>query len=86
MRRVINYRNRDISLSDEKIRLFEELSGYRFDESHIDQYLLNDTDKEGLEPFNFDFDEIASRFSVEEIERIVDEYLDFEIELRDNRQ
>lgn len=86
MNRKINYRNRVLSLNEEKLRLFEELSGGGLSTAHIDQYLLNDTDKEGLEPFNIDFDKIASRYSVEQIEQIVDEYLDFEIRLRDDRK
>ena len=76
------YRGRELAFDMGKIRMFEVLSGFSFDTSCIDQYLLNETDKKNIDPFNTDYDNIASQYSTEQIEKIVNGYLDFEIRLR----
>ncbi len=79
---TIKYRGREISINTNLLDTFKTLSGRDLSTASIDQYLLNETDKTNLDPFNLDLDIISDNFSVSEIERHVEDYLKFEIELR----
>lgn len=73
---LFQYRGRQIRINKDKF------TKYPLKRVDIDQYLINEADKTGLDPFNIDMEEIASRYTLERIEEIVDMYLDREIKVR----
>lgn len=80
--REINYRNRILRLNKEMLDKYEYLLQRPICEANIDQYLLNEADKSNIDPFNVDFNKLSMRFTDEEIEKHVNDYLEFEVFLR----
>ncbi len=78
---IMEYRGRELSLDKDLCDKYACLQMRPVNTADIDQYLLNETDKTGLDPFNIDSDLIARRFTVKEIENHVNDYLRIEIRL-----
>ncbi len=79
---LIEYRSRKLNIDKDLFDKYAYLRKRQINTDDIDQYLLNEADKTGLDPFNIDPDMIADRYSKEQIEAIINKCLRFEIRLR----
>lgn len=71
----VEYRGDIIALDENEYQLYKRNRGRYINSIDIDQYLLNNVDKTGIDPDNVDFNIVKSRYTIKEIEQTVNEYL-----------